>query len=99
MGWWDPPKRRRGPPEKNSPAATRKTSPHVFRHYLRWFELERRKRTFDSSSRNGFLDRWRHRSLRSALHGLPPDALGVWARQEEISLEEKVAPESAGAEN
>lgn len=99
IGLLESPDAQRWAAEQNYAAAIRMTMPHVVRHYLRWFELERRKRTFDFSSRNRFLDRWRHRSLRSALHGLPPDAVGVWARQEEISLEEKVAPESAGAEN
>jgi glycosyltransferase involved in cell wall biosynthesis len=99
IGLLESPEAQRWAAEQNYAAAIRITMPHVVRHYLRWFELEKRKRIFDFSSRNGFLDRWRHRSLRSALHGLPPDAPGVWARQEEISLEEKVAPESAGAEN
>jgi hypothetical protein len=99
IGLLESPDAQRWAAEQNYAAAIRMTMPHVVRHYLRWFELERRKRTFDFSSRNRFLDRWRHRSLRSALHGLPPDALGDWVRREAVSLEEKVAPESAGAEN
>jgi glycosyltransferase involved in cell wall biosynthesis len=99
IGLLESPDAQRWAAEQNYAAAIRMTMPHVVRHYLRWFELERRKRTFDFSSRNRFLDRWRHRSLRSALHGLPPDALGDWVRREAVSLEENVAPESAGAEN
>jgi hypothetical protein len=85
--------------EQNYSAAIRMTMPHVVRHYLRWFELERRKRTFDFSSRSRFLNRWRHRSLRSALHGLPPDALGDWGIRDSISLDEKMAPGDPGARN
>jgi hypothetical protein len=49
------------------------TMPNVVRHYLRWFELERRKQTFSPQNAANWFRRWRKRSsLRSVLHGLPP---------------------------
>ena len=99
IGLLESPEAQRWAAEQNYAAAIRMTMPNVVRHYLRWFELKRRKRTFDFSSRARFLNRWRHRSLRSALHGLPPDALRDWARREVVPVEEKVAPANAGAEN
>lgn len=64
--------------QQNYSAAIRMTMPNVVRHYLRWFELEKIKRTFGSSSAN-FVRRWRRQpSLRSALHGLPPSSNPGW---------------------
>ena len=81
--------------EQNYSAAIRMTMPHVVRHYLRWFELEKRKRTFDTSAMTRFLDRWRRRSFRGALHGLPPGALADWARRG--VPEQEPTSESGGA--
>jgi glycosyltransferase involved in cell wall biosynthesis len=80
--------------DQNYFAAIRMTMPHVVRHYLRWFELAKRKRTFDFSPRARFLNRWRRRSFRPALHGLPPDALATWALRGVFSEE---AATEAGA--
>jgi glycosyltransferase involved in cell wall biosynthesis len=62
---------------QNYSAAIRMTMPNVVRHYLRWFELKRRKRTLDSRICGRFLRRWNRGSLRSTLQYLPfDDALG-----------------------
>ena len=97
IGLLDSPEAQRWAAEQNYSAAIRMTMPNVVRHYLRWFELERRKRAFDFSSRSRLLNRWRHRSLRSALHALPPDALGGRTIRDALSLEENMAPENPGA--
>jgi len=61
--------------EQNYSAAIRMTMPHVVRHYLRWFELGRRKRSLGSSAAKRLSRLSRRRgSLRAALHGLPPNA-------------------------
>ena len=60
---------------QNYSAAIRMTMPNVVRHYLRWFELGRRKQALDSSIRARFLAGGRDPSLRSGLHGLPQDSL------------------------
>jgi glycosyltransferase involved in cell wall biosynthesis len=73
------PEAQRQAAEKNYSAAIRMTMPHVVRHYLRWFELEKRKRTFATSHRRGLADRWRSRSFRPAMYGLPPTAVADWA--------------------
>jgi glycosyltransferase involved in cell wall biosynthesis len=58
--------------EQNYSAAIRMTMPHVVRRYLRWFELEGRKRTFGPASGMSLLRRWQARpSLRSTVRGLP----------------------------
>jgi glycosyltransferase involved in cell wall biosynthesis len=85
--------------EQNYSAAIRMTMPHVVRHYLRWFELERHKRTFNFSTRARLLDRWRHRSFQPAMYGFPPDTPADWALHG-VLPEEKTAPDNtAGAEH
>jgi len=79
--------------EQNYSAAIRMTMPHVVRHYLRWFELERRKRTFNFSTRTRFLDRWRHRSFRPATYGFPTDSPADWGLRR-VLPEEETAPEN-----
>src|SRR5882672_707944 len=94
------PQEQRRAAEQNYSAAIRMTMPHVVRHYLRWFELAKRKRTFDFSTRARLLERWQHRSFRSALHGLPPDARRDWAIRAGVLSDEETAPENdTGAEN
>ena len=59
--------------EQNYAAAIRMTMPNVVRHYLRWFELERRKQNFSRAARNPLWPlRGRRNGVRSVLHGLPP---------------------------
>jgi glycosyltransferase involved in cell wall biosynthesis len=84
---------------QNYSAAIRMTMPHVVRHYLRWFELEKRKQMFDSSARGRFLDRWRRRSFRPALHGLPPNAFADSALRAIVSQEEAAPENGTGAPN
>jgi glycosyltransferase involved in cell wall biosynthesis len=94
------PEEQRRAAAQNYSAAIRMTMPYVVRHYLRWFELEKRKRTFDFSTGARFLDRWRRRSFQPALHGLPPDALANLTLRG-VSGEEKASPgngTSAGKE-
>ena len=79
--------------EQNYSAAIRMTMPHVVRHYLRWFELERRKRSFNFSTRTRFLDRWRHRSFRPATYGFPTDSPADWGLRR-VLPEEETAPEN-----
>jgi glycosyltransferase involved in cell wall biosynthesis len=67
------PEEQRQAAEQNYSAAIRMTMPNVVRHYLRWFELGKRKRTLDFSGRGRILDRWRRQSLRSTVHGVPSD--------------------------
>lgn len=81
------PEEQRRAAEQNYSAAIRMTMPHVVRHYLRWFELGRRKRALALSGRNRFLNRWRRSSLRNALHGLPADLLTDWDRRAPESSE------------
>ncbi len=70
--------------EQNYAAALRMTMPNVVRNYLRWFELKRRTRSLDNSTRGSLLNRWRRQSIRSSLYGLPakvlPDRTGGAAR-------------------
>lgn len=75
IGLLESPSDQRSAAEQNYAAAVRMTMPNVVRHYLRWFELERRKRSLRSSSnyRLPLMSR-RRASLRAALHGLPPVA-------------------------
>lgn len=73
IGILESPQEQRRAAEQNYSAAIRMTMPNVVRHYLRWFELERRKQTFSPQSSVNWFRRWRKRSsLRSVLHGLPP---------------------------
>jgi glycosyltransferase involved in cell wall biosynthesis len=58
--------------EQNYTAALRMTMPQVVRHYLRWFELERRKQALGISLRSRFSNPWHQHSFRTALHELPP---------------------------
>jgi glycosyltransferase involved in cell wall biosynthesis len=81
------PEEQRRAAEQNYSAAIRMTMPHIVRHYLRWFELKKRRRALEYSSSAGFVDRWRRRSFRPALHGLPPDALADWALRGTVSEE------------
>jgi len=75
IGLLESPQDQRRAAQQNYAAAIRMTMPHVVRRYLRWFELERRKRTLGSASwRFPGLGRRRRASLRAALHGLPPNA-------------------------
>jgi hypothetical protein len=76
---------------QNYSAAIRMTMPHVVCHYLRWFELERRKRAFRPTTRRRWLDRWRFGFSQSALYGLPPDAVADWALRGVLS-DEDAAP-------
>ncbi|MGA9207769.1 MAG: glycosyltransferase [Terriglobales bacterium] len=68
------PEEQRRAAEQNYVAALRMTMPNVVRHYLRWFELVKRRQTLGASA--GLLDRWRHPSLRPAMHGLSTRFLG-----------------------
>jgi len=72
IGLLESPHDQRRAAEQNYAAAVRMTMPNVVRHYLRWFELERRKRSLGSLSDGRFSRLSRRRaSLRAALHGLP----------------------------
>ncbi len=82
IGLLESPQDQRRAAEQNYSAAIRMTMPHVVRHYLRWFELERRKNAFGPPRGTPFLRHWRQRpSLRSALHGLPPSSFVDWTSQ------------------
>ncbi|MGH9642428.1 MAG: glycosyltransferase, partial [Terriglobales bacterium] len=74
IGLLESPQDQRMAAEQNYAAAVRMTMPHVVRRYLRWFELERRKRDFGSSfaQRLPLMSRRRRASLRTVLHGLTP---------------------------
>jgi glycosyltransferase involved in cell wall biosynthesis len=89
------PEEQRQAAEQNYFAAIRMTMPHVVRHYLRWFELEKRKRTFGLSNRVGFLERWRRRSFQPALHGLPQHTVSNWTLRGALA-EEKATPGNPG---
>lgn len=76
IGLLESPQDQRRAAEQNYSAAIRMTMPHVVRHYLRWFELGRRKQTLGLPTGLPIFGRWRGRySLRSSLHGLPPSHL------------------------
>jgi glycosyltransferase involved in cell wall biosynthesis len=85
------PEAQRRAAEQNFSAAIRMTMPHVVRHYLRWFELERRKRAFHTSNRRRMVDRWRSRSFQPALYGLPAESLADWALRGAFSDDESSA--------
>lgn len=72
------PEAQRQAAEQNYYAAIRMTMPHVIRHYVRWFELEKRRRALNTSHRRRLMDLWRNRGFRPALDGLPPNALADW---------------------
>jgi hypothetical protein len=96
IGLLESPKDQRRAAEQNYAAAIRMTMPHVVRHYLRWFELERRQRTLKFSGRR-FPGLGRARaSLRATLHGLPPNAARVFStdRSEEVSADPGSDPPS-----
>ncbi len=79
IGLLESPQDQRRAAEQNYAAAIRMTMPHIVRHYLRWFELERRKRAFGSSMRRfPRLARGRS-SLRATLHALPPNATPIFS--------------------
>jgi glycosyltransferase involved in cell wall biosynthesis len=99
IGLLESPDAQRRAAEQNYSAAIRMTMPHVVRHYLRWFELENRKRTFNFSTRTSFLDRWRHRSFRPAPYGFPRDSGLSWAIRSDSSEEETAPANGAGAES
>jgi glycosyltransferase involved in cell wall biosynthesis len=84
IGLLESPQDQRMAAEQNYSAAVRMTMPNVVRHYLRWFELERRKRSLGSSAgqRLPLMSR-RRVSLRAALHGLPPTSRFVFSGEEE----------------
>ena len=86
IGLLESPSDQRSAAEQNYAAAVRMTMPNVVRHYLRWFELERRKRSLRSSSsyRVPLMSRKRV-SLRAALHGLPPTARISFSGEEDAA--------------
>ncbi len=82
IGLLESPQDQRMAAEQNYAAAVRMTMPHVVRHYLRWFELERRKRSLGSSAAHRLpLMSRRRGSLRAALHGLPPASRAPFSSQ------------------
>jgi glycosyltransferase involved in cell wall biosynthesis len=85
--------------EQNYAAAIRMTMPHVVRHYLRWFDLERCKRTLNIPPRSRFLDGWRLRSFRPPPYGLPPAVLADWALRGIFSEREAAQENRTDAEN
>jgi hypothetical protein len=84
----DSPEAQRRAAEQNYSSAIRMTMPHVVRHYLRWFELERRKKRFDGLGRNRFLNRWYARVFRPTTYALTPDTLADWSLRGAFSEEE-----------
>jgi len=77
IGLLESPQDQRRAAEQNYAAAIRMTMPNVVRHYLRWFELQRRRQTFAASAGGTLFSRWRRKSsLRLALHGLPSSLQG-----------------------
>jgi glycosyltransferase involved in cell wall biosynthesis len=87
IGLLESPQDQRMAAEQNYAAAVRMTMPNVVRHYLRWFELERRKRSLGSSAeRRVPLISRRRASLRAALHGLPPASTVASSLEEEKTL-------------
>jgi glycosyltransferase involved in cell wall biosynthesis len=64
------PEAQRQAAEQNYAAALRMTMPNVVRHYLRWFELVRRKRTIAPSAAARLLARLRKAPLRPPAYGL-----------------------------
>ena len=88
IGLLDSPEAQRRAAEQNYSSAIRMTMPHVVRHYLRWFELERRKKRFDGLGRNRFLNRWYARVFRPTTYALTPDTLADWSLRGAFSEEE-----------
>jgi hypothetical protein len=68
------------------------TMPQVVRHYLRWFELERRKQALGISHRSRFSNRWRQQSFRTTLRDLPPAASADRDSRTALMAEEDTAP-------
>jgi len=93
IGLLESPQDQRMAAEQNYSAAVRMTMPNVVRHYLRWFELERRKRILGSTGehRLALMNR-RHVSLRAALHGLPPVPRAVAFPEEPIEPVTAISP-------
>src|SRR6202041_33629 len=84
IGLLESPQDQRMAAEQNYAAAVRMTMPNVVRHYLRWFELERRKRSLGSYAEHRIpLMSRRRASLRAALHGLPPASTMAFSVEEE----------------
>jgi hypothetical protein len=94
IGLLESPEGQRQAAEKNYCAAIRMTMPHVVRHYLRWFELEKRKQSFHTPHRRRLMDRWRNRSFRPAMFGLPPDSLAEWTLRGALSDDDS-APDNS----
>jgi len=90
IGLLESPQDQRRAAEQNYAAAIRMTMPHVVRHYLRWFELKRRRRVL-GSSKLGFRRLWGARSsVRSTLHSLPADTFQRAAPQSSLpSIEQE----------
>jgi glycosyltransferase involved in cell wall biosynthesis len=98
IGLLESPHDQRSAAEQNYAAAVRMTMPHVVKHYLRWFELERRKRAFGPAGESFLLMSRRRASLRAALHGLPPTArVPMTAAEETAARTGKTAEESDAA--
>ncbi len=92
IGLLESPQDQRRAAEQNYCAAIRMTMPHVVRHYIRWFELGRRKRTLQSAPEPSFFTFRRERSsLRSMLHGLPPTHLRGSELQARLAAEAKLS--------
>ena len=93
IGLLESPQDQRMAAEQNYSAAVRMTMPNVVRHYLRWFELERRKRSLGSSTeyRLPLMSRQRA-SLRAALHGLPPTSSVASSAEEDGVVPVTISP-------
>jgi glycosyltransferase involved in cell wall biosynthesis len=78
--------------EQNYTSALRMTMPEVVRRYLRWFELDRRKKILGISPRAGFLNLWRPHSFRTGLGGLPAAVLADNDSSAGRLAEEETAP-------
>jgi hypothetical protein len=91
IGLLESPQDQRRAAEQNYSAAIRMTMPNVVRHYIRWFELDRRRRTLNSPAADlPFFGRGIGRStLRSALHGLPP--INLVELQARLSVADKLS--------
>lgn len=85
------PEAQRRDAEQNYSAAVRMTMPHVVSHYLRWFELKRRKQALGSSAVARFLRCRNAPSLRSHVKGLSQDTLVNWAFHS-LAAKQEVGP-------
>ncbi len=96
IGLLESPRDQRRAAEQNYSAAIRMAMPHVVRRYLRWFELERRKRAFTPERGLPFMRRRRERfALRSTLHGLPPTSFSEWTSPSDRALQEEMIGDDA----